>query len=106
MAYIYQVSFDIKPDQMNELEIGASLERVLGFLRTLLPNEPGFVTTRALFSLDRSERTNIIFMSEWDTWGGLERHLQSKLVENRVLIEFEPHTTLKDLAIHFYEEIA
>jgi hypothetical protein len=34
MAYVYQVSFDIRPDQMNELQIGASLERVLGYLRS------------------------------------------------------------------------
>ena len=41
MAYVYQVSFDIPPDRQDEIEVGASLERVLGFLRVILPSEPG-----------------------------------------------------------------
>ena len=45
MAYIYEVSFDINKNQMSQLQIGQPLERVLGYLRTLLPGEPGYVTS-------------------------------------------------------------
>ena len=61
MAYAFQVDFDIRPDQMSELEVGASLERVLGYLRTLLPGEPGFVSARALYSLDIPGKTHLVF---------------------------------------------
>ena len=106
MAYVYQVSFDIRPDQMSELEIGASLERVLGYLRTLLPGQPGHITSRALYSLDVPDRTHLIFQSVWDTWDELEAHRGSSLAEEEVLTEFEPHVALEDLAVHVYEEVA
>lgn len=106
MAYVYQVSFDIRPDQMSELEIGASLERVLGYLRTLLPGQPGHITSRAMYSLDVPDRTHLIFQSVWDTWDELEVHRGSSLAEEKVLTEFEPHVSLQDLAVHVYEEVA
>ena len=106
MAYVYQVSFDIRPDQMSELEIGASLERVLAYLRSLLPGQPGHITSRAMYSLDVPDRTHLVFQSVWDTWDDLEVHRQSSLAEEKVLIEFEPHVALQDLAVHAYEEVA
>jgi quinol monooxygenase YgiN len=106
MAYIHQVSFDIRPDQMNELEIGASLERVLGYLRTRLPGEPGFVMARAMSSLDDPEKTQVIFESTWENWDEFEAHRQSELSENKVLIEFAPHVLLEHLTIRIYQEVA
>jgi len=106
MAYVYQVSFDIRPDQMNELEIGASLERALGYLRTLLPNEAGFVTSRSMYSLNMPDKTHLVIESVWETWDDLESHRRSSLVENKVLSEFRPHVALEDLAVHIYEEVA
>jgi hypothetical protein len=106
MAYIYQVSFDIHPDQMNELEIGGSLERVLGYLRTLLPSENGFVTARSMYSLDEAERTHLIFQSVWEHWEDLESHRESSLAEDKVLSEFQPHISLEDLTRHTFEEVA
>ena len=105
MAYIYQVSVDIRPDQMNELEIGASLERVLGYLRALLPSEPGYVTSRAMDSLDLPGRTQLVFQSVWGTWGDLDAHRQSSLAEDKILTEFRPHVSLKDLSVRIYEEV-
>lgn len=105
MAYIYQISFDIQPDQMNELEIGASLERVLGYLRALLPSEPGYVTSRAMNSLDMPGETHLVFQSMWETWDDLEAHRQSSLAEDKVLTEFQPHVSLEDLSVHIYEEV-
>jgi hypothetical protein len=105
MAYVYQVSFDIRPDQMSELEIGASLERVLGYLRTLLPAETGFVTSRALYSVDIPETTHLVFESVWERWGDLDSHRRSSLAEDKVLTEFKPHVALEDLSVHAYQEV-
>lgn len=106
MAYIYQVSFDIRPDQMSELEIGASLERVLGYLRTLLPAEAGFVTSRAMHSVDIPETTHLVFESVWESWSDLDVHRRSSLAEDKVLAEFKPHVALEDLSVHAYQEVA
>jgi quinol monooxygenase YgiN len=105
MAYIYQVGFDIRPDQMTELEIGSSLERVLGYLRTLLPTEPGFITAQAMYSLDTPERVHLVFESIWEDWDLLHAHLESGLAEHKVLQEFEPHVTLQGLTSHVYAEV-
>ncbi|MHB1590116.1 MAG: hypothetical protein ACYCTW_01065 [Sulfuricella sp.] len=105
MAYIYQVSFDILPDQMSELQIGAALQRVIGYLRTLLPSDPGYVTSRAMYSVDMSDRTHLIFQSVWGTWDDLDAHRQSSLAEDKVLTEFQPHVSLEDLSVHIYEEV-
>ena len=105
MTYIYQVSFDIRPDQMSELQIGSSLERVLGYLRTLLPNESGFVSARAQYSLDVPDTTHLVFESTWERWEDLETHRQSELSETKVLDEFEPHVSMEHLTVHVYEEV-
>ena len=106
MAYIYQVSFDIRPDQMDELEIGASLERVLGYLRVLLPSEPGYITAQAVSSVDDPDGTHVIVQSVWDRWGDLARHRQSSLAEDKILGEFGPHLAPADLVVRTYQEIA
>jgi hypothetical protein len=106
MAYLYQVSFEIRPDQMNELQIGASLERVLGYLRVLLPSEPGYVTSQAMFSLDDPAKTHLIVQSVWDGWADLEQHRSSSLAEDKVLNEFQPHVSLGDVCVRIYQEVA
>jgi hypothetical protein len=105
MAYIYQVYFDIEPEQMNQLEIGASLERVLGYLRTLLPSQMGFISARAMYSLDIPEKTHLVFQSIWETWDDIDAHRHSSLLENKILVEFEPHVPLENLVAHIYEEV-
>lgn len=104
MAFALQVDFYIRPDQMTELEVGASLERVLGYLKTLLPGEPGFVSARSLYSLDIPGRTHVVFLSIWQTWEDLIAHRESSLSEKKVLLEFDPHVKLRDLSVHAYEE--
>jgi quinol monooxygenase YgiN len=106
MAYIYQVSFDIRPDQMDELRIGGALERVLGYLKTLLPVEDGYITARAMSSLDVSDWTHLVFESIWENWQDLEKHRNSQLSENKILSEFEPHIQLEHLATHIYTEVS
>jgi hypothetical protein len=106
MAYVYQTEFDIRHEQMNLLEIGAALERALGYLRTLLPSETGYITARAMYSLTHDEYTHIIFQSEWDYWEDLENHrLHSYLDEDKLLVHFQPHVDLANLTTHIYSEI-
>jgi hypothetical protein len=108
MAYIYSISFDIGPDKMDELRIGASLERTLGYLRTLLPSEIGFITARAMHALEADDNGEIdlIFQSVWDRWEDLEAHKESSLAEDKILREFQPHVKLEDLRVRIYEEVA
>jgi hypothetical protein len=105
VAYIHQVSFEISHEQMEQLRIGAALERILGYLRTLLPNEPGFITARAMYRLDTPGRTHLVVQSTWDQWEDLQSHQSSGLAEEKVLSEFRPHVTLDDLAVHIYDEV-
>lgn len=105
MAYIYQVSFEIEHNQMEQLRIGANLEEVLGYLRTLLPNMPGFITARAMFSIDIPDRTHLLVQSIWDHWEDLVNHQKSNLAENRILASFTPHVSVEDLAVHIFEEV-
>lgn len=105
MTFVYQVTFDIKPDQMEVLEIGASLERVLAYLRMLLPSEMGFINARAMYSLDIADHTHLVFQSNWDTWEDIKLHRESSLLEDRILKEFHPHVPLDDLDAHVFEEV-
>lgn len=105
MAYTYILRFHIKPEQMSELEIGSSLERVLGYLRTLLPSQDGFITSRALYSLEQEDQVELLFESVWDTWENIEAHRDSALSEDKVLLEFGSHINREDLNIRLYEEV-
>jgi hypothetical protein len=105
MAYVYQVSFDIESEQVDELRIGGSLERVLGYLRILLPSETGYMTARAMYSMDDPERTHLIFESVWEEWEDLTRHEATNLAERKVLVEFAPHVDLGALASRVYREV-
>jgi heme-degrading monooxygenase HmoA len=106
MAYTYQVSFEINHEQMEQLHIGAALEKVIGYLRTLLPNEMGFITVKAMHSLNVPGKTHLVIQSTWDQWEDLQAHQASRLAEQKVLSEFEPHVKLEDLSVHVYEEVS
>lgn len=108
MAYVYSISFDIGQDKIEALRIGASLERTLGYLRTLLPSEPGFIEARALSSIKPNENgeINLLFQSVWDRWEDIQAHQESSLAENKILLEFEPHVTLEKLHVRIYDEVA
>jgi hypothetical protein len=88
VAYVYQVSFEISPERQGDLEVGGALERVLGFLRVMLPAEPGYTTARAIYSLDMPDRIRVLVESVWDHWEDLETHRQSALAEDKILREF------------------
>ena len=105
MAYTYLIHFEIDRDEMPELEIGASLERALGYLRTLLPSQDGFIDARAMHTLEREDPASLIFLSTWDRWEDLKKHIDSSLAEDKILEEFKPHVEIKDLTTRIYEDV-
>jgi quinol monooxygenase YgiN len=105
MPYIYEISFSVAPEQMGELEVGSSLARVLGYLKTLLPNEHGFMTSRAMYSVDDPESTRLVFFSEWGSWEALQKHQGSELLETKVLEEFDPHVPAEAITTRVYAEV-
>jgi hypothetical protein len=106
MAYIYQISFDIGSDQMDQVEIGASLERILDHLRQVLPKETGFISSRAMYSLNVPDKTHLVLQSMWENWDDMDPILRSGVAEDRVLSEFRPHISPENLSVHIYEEVA
>jgi hypothetical protein len=105
MAYIYQVSLKIGDDQMTELQIGSSLERVLGYLRTLLPSQEGYITSRAMHSLENEEKVRVVVESVWQDWEAYMSHRDSSLAEDKIILEFAPHVTRDELVQSAYQEV-
>ena len=106
MAYTYQVKFKIGDDRMELLRIGSDLEKVIGYLRTLLPNEPGFIYARGMYSLDIPGATHVVVQSTWDLWEDLQRHRESGMAEQKVLAEFDGQLSPDDLTVPVYEEVS
>jgi hypothetical protein len=104
VPYIYEVSFDLDPDKVTELDIGQSLERVIGYLKIRLPVERGFVFADAVYSVDDPTRTRVVMRSEWSDWSDVRAHRNSSLLEDRVLEEFE-HLTPDEVSIRTYAEV-
>ncbi|MGV8953430.1 MAG: hypothetical protein ACOH2M_20200 [Cypionkella sp.] len=88
MPYVHQVSFELAPERASELQTGAPLQRVIGYLRALLPDEAGYVTSRAMVSLDNADRTRVVFQSVWEDWDDLMSHRSSEVMEEKTLTEF------------------
>ena len=105
MPYLYEVSFDIRNDQMSELEIGQSLERLVGYLKVRLPSQPGFVVSDAWYSVDDPGATRVVARSEWTDWPDLVRHRASSALEDHVFEEFEPHVSKDAVTIRTYAEV-
>lgn len=104
MGYVYQVSFSLRPDQMRQLEMGGPVERVLSYLRARLPSEPGYLTSRGMVSLDIPDCNLVIFNSVWESWGDLDIHRKTGLLETKTLEEFG-HLKDEDLTIHVFKEV-
>lgn len=106
MPYIYQLSFDIPTEDANQLNIGQSLQLSLSYLRALLPNETGYITSRAMYSLNHTDVIHVIFDSIWEDWGTLVAHRdRSPLDEKTMLNEFALDVTPMNVTTHIYEEI-
>lgn len=105
MAYLHEVEFVIGSDQLDMLRIGASLERVLGYLRTLLPNMPGYISAQAFTTVENSDQVSVLVTSLWEDWSDLKAHEQSAFAEEKILKEFEPEIQLADLKVTVYKEV-
>jgi hypothetical protein len=105
MAYIYEVSFYLDHQQLEGLMIGRALEKVIGYMRVLLPNQPGFVSTQALLEVNAKEKSRLVFTSEWENWEDCESHRHSSLVEDKVLLEFDPQIQSEHLEKRVYREV-
>jgi hypothetical protein len=107
MPYIYQTTFDILTKDIDQLQIGRSLQLSLAYLKAFLPNEPGFINARAMYSMTHEELTHIAFESSWEDWASLEMHReQSPFAEEKMINRFEMKVTPDNLATHIFEEIA
>ncbi len=107
MLYIYQTSFDIDTDNVDQLQIGRSLQLSLAYLKAFLANEPGFINARAMYSLEHEKRIHVYFESSWEDWGTLTAHREkSPFAEEKMFHRFELQVTPHDLIDHVFEEIA
>jgi hypothetical protein len=105
MPYVYEVSFEIRPEQMTQLEIGHSLERLVGYMKIRLPVQPGFVFADAWYSVDDPEKTRVVTRSEWSDWRDVEDHRKSSLLEDHLFEEFDPHVNSGNVMIRTYAEV-
>jgi hypothetical protein len=105
MPYVYEVSFDLPPDRMADIEIGHSLERLVGYMKTRLPSQRGFVYTHAVYSVDDPDAIRVVVRSEWSDWSDVKLHKQSELLEDSLFQEFEPHIAKEDITIRTYAEV-
>jgi hypothetical protein len=105
MPYLYEVSFDIRHDQMSQLEIGATLERLVGYLKIRLPVQRGYVLADAWYTVDDPDVTRIVARSEWSDWTDVEEHRASSILEDHLFEEFDPHVNKDNVTIRTYAEV-
>jgi hypothetical protein len=106
MAYIYQTVFDIRADEVSQIQVGKSLGQSLAYLKAFLPNETGFITSRAMVSMSQEEKTHLVLESNWEDWESLEMHLKnSPFAEHKILSKFDLKVTPQDIKTFIYEEV-
>ncbi len=104
--YTIELSFLIPSSRIEQvIGIGNSIERGLGYMRALLPSEEGFITARAMYTIDKKETTLVVFQSVWDEWEDLQNHRNSFLDESRLIREFEPALDVQNVNIRIYAEV-
>ncbi len=107
MPYIYQTNFDIETKDIDQLEIGRSMQLSIAYLKAFLANEPGFINARAMYSLEHAEITHIMFESSWEDWASLQNHREkSPFAEDKMLRQFEMKVHPFNQESHVFEEIA
>lgn len=105
MPYLYEVAFDIRSDQVPQLEIGDSLERLVGYLKVRLPVQRGFVVADAWYTVDDPVTTRIVVRSVWSDWSDIEAHRASSILEDHLFQEFAPHLSKDQIKVRTYAEV-
>lgn len=106
MAYIYQTIFDIPSEEADQMQIGKSLGLSMSYLKALLPDEPGFVNTRAMVLLKQNKNTHLVFESSWADWDSLQAHLKnSPVLEEKIFPKFDLKVKLTTLTTNIYKEV-
>lgn len=107
MPYVYRTTFDIDSKDIEQLQIGRSLQLSVAYLKAFLVNEPGFINARAMYSLADEKKTHIAFESTWEDWEALQAHQErSPFAESKMFHRFELKVTPQNMEDHVYEEIA
>ena len=107
MPYVLQTTFDIETKDVDQLQIGRSLQLSIAYLKAFLPNEPGFINARAMYSLEHGEITHLIFESAWEDWATLLNHREkSPFAEGKMLHQFELKVYPFNIDTHIFEEVA
>jgi hypothetical protein len=105
VPYIYEVSFDVPNDKLSELEIGQSLERLIGFMKVRLPAQRGFVFADAVYSVDDPAKIRVVMRSEWSDWADVQMHRKAVVLEDQILQEFDPHVDRSAISVRTYAEV-
>lgn len=105
MPYIYQVSFDIPLGRRERLG-GArpEMDRTVGYLNSLLPDFPGFLTSWAMYSLHLPDVMRVFYHSVWAQWGDLEAHRRSAMEESKVFSHWA-NVNPSDITIGIFVEV-
>ena len=101
------ISYCTQPkEKMSELEIGESLEKLVGYMKVRLPSQRGFVYSDALYSVDDPAGLRVVMRSHWSDWTDVTNHRESSaLVEDQVFEQFDPHVRPEDIMIRTYAEV-
>ena len=105
MPYVYEVSFEVPREKMSELEIGQSLDRLVGFMKVRLPAQRGFVLSDAFYSVDHADKIRVVMRSEWSDWTDVENHRKSAaVVEDQAFEQFQ-HLSPNDITVRIYAAV-
>ncbi len=106
MAYIYQTYLELRPEDVDKARLGHQLGDVLAYMRAVLPDEPGFVTSRVMVSMLHDQYAHVVLESVWDNWQALTDHLEkSHFVESKFLPQFEMDVEPQEIKSAIYEEV-
>ena len=107
MPFVNQITFDIETSNLDQIQVGRSLQLSIAYLKSFLADEPGFINARAMYSLEPDDLVKVAFESTWEDWEYLDLHRsRSPFAEEKMLTRFEMKVAPLHLVNHIYEEIA
>ncbi len=105
MPYAYELTFDIPAEKAGAINrVGASLDRIVAYLRAFLPNFEGYQGVRAMYSLSIPGMVRVKFLSFWENWSDMDYHIRSAFQEAKVFERFG-HVPPERMSIEIYEEV-